>query len=163
MTVKTLVVGVGNPTRRDDGVGWVVAERIDALGLRGVEVRTTQQLQVELAGDFARYERVVVIDASLSGAPVGFGAVVPEGAAAASHHLSPATLLALTLRLCGRLPDMVVCTVRGEAFGFGETLSPRVTERVNEAVAQAVGAMPGSGTMLKPTGSSRCHKRKTSV
>ena len=34
----TLVIGVGNPDRGDDGVGPAVASRVAALGLPGVRV-----------------------------------------------------------------------------------------------------------------------------
>jgi hydrogenase maturation protease len=186
MTVRVLVVGVGNPTRCDDGAGWAVAERIAALNLPGVEVQTTQQLLVELAEEFARSDRVVVVDASVGGDPVRMRAVHPSPAqdssrgsgvlverreitepqsaplfraaatpdtvatqpleetsrvaleSTASHHLSPALLVALADRLHGRAPELLLCTVRGEQFHFGDSLSPAVAVRVIEAVRQIV-------------------------
>jgi hydrogenase maturation protease len=159
--MKTLLIGVGNPTRRDDGAGSAVAERIAALNLPGVEVQTTQQLQVELVEDFARYDRVVVVDASVGGDPVGWKALPPELRQApaaradcpqpagtrrggdtaphlASHHLSPALLLALTRQLHGHTPELLLCTVRGEQFGFGDSLSSVMADRIDEAVRLTV-------------------------
>jgi len=162
--VRTLVVGVGNPTRSDDGAGLAVAERIAALDLPDVEVRTTQQLQVELAEDFARFDQVIVVDAALGGDAVQLRAIRAEPArepkggrgresahslsgreeASVSHHLSPATLLALTDRLHGRAPELLLCTLRGERFEFGASLSPAVEAQVSEAVRRIAGWLRGS-------------------
>ena len=38
-----LVLGVGNPTRGDDGAGPCVAEQVAALGLPGIEVVVERQ------------------------------------------------------------------------------------------------------------------------
>jgi hydrogenase maturation protease len=164
MTVKTLVVGVGNPTRSDDGAGLAVAERIAALDLPDVEVRTTQQLQVELAEDFPRFDQVIVVDTAMGGDAVQLhriradDAQEPKGSRGresahpsfrgeetrASHHLSPAVLLALTDTLHGRAPELLLCTLRGERFDFGTSLSPAVQAQVNEAVRRIAGWLRGS-------------------
>jgi Ni,Fe-hydrogenase maturation factor len=68
--VTTLVFGIGNPIRGDDAAGWILAERLAAHQLPGVEVRTGPQLQIEFVEDWARHDRVVVLDAAISGEPV---------------------------------------------------------------------------------------------
>jgi hydrogenase maturation protease len=162
--VRTLVVGVGNPTRSDDGAGLAVAERIAALDLPDVEVRTTQQLQIELAEDFAQFERVIVVDAAVGGEAVQLHRIradqaqEPKGSrgresahsssgreeASASHHLTPAVLLTLTDTLHGRAPELLLCTLRGERFEFGASLSPAVEAQVSEAVRRIAGWLRGS-------------------
>jgi hydrogenase maturation protease len=148
VTVSTIVIGVGNRTRSDDGAGAVIADRIGALGLAGVEVRVTHQLQVELAEECARFDRVVIVDASTGGDPVSlrFCGRAERGEAGSSHHLTLSALLALTQRLYGRTPEGMLCTVRGEVFGFGETLSAAMAGRVNEAVARIVRWIQASRT-----------------
>ncbi|HEX9208428.1 MAG TPA: hydrogenase maturation protease, partial [Steroidobacteraceae bacterium] len=59
----TLVFAVGNPSRGDDAVGPLLAERLLAECLPGVEVLTDFQLQVEHALDLEHRERVIFIDA----------------------------------------------------------------------------------------------------
>jgi hypothetical protein len=49
MTPPILVFAWGNPSRGDDALGPLFAERIEALGLPGVECLTDFQLQVEHA------------------------------------------------------------------------------------------------------------------
>ncbi len=63
--MAALVIGYGNDLRCDDGAGRAVADRIEAMALPGVEVRSVQQLAPELALDIACAETVVFVDASI--------------------------------------------------------------------------------------------------
>ena len=58
----TLVVGVGNPDRGDDGVGPVVAARVAALGLPGVRVVRCRRTDPAARPVGGRVD-VVVVDA----------------------------------------------------------------------------------------------------
>ena len=66
--MKTLVVGLGNPTLGDDGVGWKVAERIcgqfPANGV--VAVKHLSSGGVSLMEHLIGYDRVILIDAFAS-------------------------------------------------------------------------------------------------
>ncbi len=82
----SLVIGLGNPLRSDDGIGWRLAAQLPARA--GLVVRCRQQLTPELAEDLAAAERVLLLDACLG--PQG-----PEGGAerqggAAKRRLPPA-------------------------------------------------------------------------
>jgi hydrogenase maturation protease len=68
---ETIIVGVGNPFRSDDGVGWAV---IDALhGKVPPEVHLSKQRGdiAELLSVFARFPIVYLIDACQKSTPVG--------------------------------------------------------------------------------------------
>ncbi len=63
-----LVIGIGNPLRGDDGVGWWLAERAEQLPpgtpTKGpLLVQTVQQLTPELAAELTDVRRVLFIDA----------------------------------------------------------------------------------------------------
>ena len=74
----TLVIAVGNPERGDDALGPLLAERLAALGMPGVEVLTDFQLQIEHTVDLARRAEVILVDASASGpAPFTWRTVEP--------------------------------------------------------------------------------------
>ena len=121
-----LVLAVGNPSRGDDALGPLLAERLEAAALPGVEVITEFQLQVENALDLEDRERVIFVDA-------GVGIAGPfelrEAAPAAdflhtSHALSPEAVLATYVRIKGEAPPpATILCVRGECFGLGEGLS----------------------------------------
>jgi Ni,Fe-hydrogenase maturation factor len=57
-----LVIGIGNPLRGDDGVGWWLAERAETLKPTPRVLRV-QQLTPELAAELAAARRVLFIDA----------------------------------------------------------------------------------------------------
>ena len=64
-TQYVLVLAYGNPLRRDDGVGWVIGERLaELLPEEAVDVRVLHQLTPELAEPISRAERVIFVDAA---------------------------------------------------------------------------------------------------
>ena len=92
MVLRTLILGVGNPLRGDDGIGQVAAQLllergVDCAGenvissgcekslsaeprflapleMTDVSIRVVHQLTPELAATFSEYDRVIVIDAN---------------------------------------------------------------------------------------------------
>ena len=55
--MKTLIIGYGNQSRRDNGVGWFVIEQLAALNLPDVKLETAHQLEVETAETISRSMR----------------------------------------------------------------------------------------------------------
>ena len=136
MTVApTLVFAVGNLSRGDDAVGPLLAERLMAAGLPGVEVLVDFQLQVEHALDLERRSRVIFIDACLDAdAPfVERPVVANAGFAHTSHSLAPAQVLETYRRVTGaNPPPALLFGVRAHSFELGAGLSPD-TERASQA------------------------------
>jgi hydrogenase maturation protease len=152
MTGSVLVIGYGNALRSDDGVGPAVAAALSCdVRAFGLTVLQRHQLTPELAPDLAAASRVILIDAE---APVADGevemsreretdpsriavrAIEPASAdhAASSHHLDPATLLALANELYGSAPRTYLISVRGECFEAGDELTNDVQAAVPLAV-----------------------------
>jgi hydrogenase maturation protease len=126
-----LVIGYGNPLRRDDAAGPEVARRIAALGLPDVDVIEAHQLLPEHAEVLSRAERAVFVDASVEeGAEsVEVRRVEPRAdASLAAHASDPAALLAVALLLFERAPEAWLVTIPGVDFGIGEGLSPETEE-----------------------------------
>jgi Ni,Fe-hydrogenase maturation factor len=159
-TPSTLLLAYGNPDRMDDGLAWhVLAGLIAALGgappaspdepltvpAGQADARFVLQLTPELAELVSHYDRVCFIDAHVDAhvdAP-GDGDVADEPAETRlaplepvfthspfTHHLTPATCLALSQALYGRAPAAVLASARGDAFGFSRALSPAAAARV---------------------------------
>lgn len=123
----TLVFAVGNPSRGDDAVGPLLAERLDALALEGVEVLVDFQLQVEHALDLEQRERVIFIDACVDCAgPVEERELHPSRELLhTSHALEPAHVLETYRRVTGREPPpATLLGIQGSRFELGEELSP---------------------------------------
>jgi hydrogenase maturation protease len=136
MTAPVLVFAVGNLSRGDDALGPLLAERLLAEALPGVEVITDFQLQVEHALDLVGRERVVFVDAGV-GTPLPYDLRRIEPAAEflhTSHSLSPQAVLATYRRVAaGEPPECWLLSVRGESFELGEPLSAAARERLDFA------------------------------
>jgi hydrogenase maturation protease len=132
-----LVIAFGNPLREDDGVGWAVAEALQARGR--VSVLTVHQLGPELAEAVSEARTVVFVDAHCDGPP---GAVRTESLSPAparqdlTHVLDPGTLLLYSQLLYGSAPKAAMVSIAGTRFGLGQTLSPAVRRALPEAVSR---------------------------
>jgi hydrogenase maturation protease len=129
-----LIIGYGNPLRRDDGVGWVVIEALQQVKLPNVTCLAVHQLTPELSDPMSLAEIVILIDARIEG-HVGDIKITPVIAHAntpvMTHHLSPQGLLAMTNWLYDMLPFTILITITGADFGVGEGLSDVVKEKVD--------------------------------
>jgi hydrogenase maturation protease len=131
-----LVLGYGNPLRRDDGLGVALAETLAAEVRPGVEVRICHQLTPDLAEPVSRAAAVVFVDAAVDGpARVRLQRLRPHtGSSLGTHDCSPAGVLALAEALYGRVPPAWLLALPGEDFGLGEGFSPRGDESLRQGL-----------------------------
>jgi len=143
--LRPLIIGIGNPLRSDDGLGWAVVEELlrdrdsdpehpSSDGALGYDVHKVHQLTPELAQQMTMASLVILIDASYEGEP-GEMHVRPlshpaQPGAVGTHHTTPEELAALTIALYGQCPPVVVITITGEDFELGEHLSPLIAQRL---------------------------------
>jgi hydrogenase maturation protease len=151
---RTLVVGFGNPYRRDDGVGRAVVNALrrelgqpvldplddgfEELG-REVDTVVAHQLVPEFASLLGPYALAIFVDAHLGEAtePLCEQPIAPlPHSTSVSHHMHPGTLLDLARRMHGRAPEGLLLSLQGHDFDFGETLSPATARLVPPAVAR---------------------------
>ncbi|MFO7589022.1 MAG: hydrogenase maturation protease [Gemmatimonadota bacterium] len=154
---SVLVLGWGNPGRRDDGLGPRLADWVGALGIPGVHAESAYQLQVEHAEAVAQADVVVFVDADASGpAPFLARPLEPAGRPAFSTHaLTPGTVLALAAELFGTRPRAVLLGIRGYAFdGFGERLTRQAEENLRAARAWVAAALAVPADRSEAGGSS---------
>ncbi len=135
---RVLLIGYGNPGRRDDGLGPVLAEAVSRLGIDGVTVDVDYQLNVEDAAAVAEHDVVIFADAdTTSEEPFYFARLEPAADMSFStHSVRPEAVLGLALRLFGSAARGYVLGIRGYEFNtFGEDLSPRARQNLDEAAA----------------------------
>lgn len=155
-----LVLAVGNPSRGDDALGPLLAERLqawlgqqDAATLEAIEVITDQQLVVEHVFDMQGRSHVLFVDAAAQGdQPVSLAALQapvpwPDQQAAHlaaegplqpidSHRSTPAQLLALHQHLLNAAPPASsLLTITGHGFELGEPLSVPAQAALEQAWA----------------------------
>ena len=134
----TLVIGLGNSLRGDDGAGPAVAR-----GLRDevlARVRAYEGEPVGLIDEWTGADAVIVVDAVRSGAPPGtihrldpLAAPIPASLSQGSTHAFGLAETIELARALDRLPDeLTVYGIEGEHFGAGEELSPAVAAAVEQ-------------------------------
>ena len=134
--MATLLIGYGNDLRSDDGAGRVVADRIEALDLPGVAVRSLAQLTPELSLEIAGRDCVIFVDASVDVARTTMARIAIDSAeqSAWTHYTTPEALLAMTGKV-GFVPKCAhAVSIPVADLGLGVELSPVCAVGVEEAV-----------------------------
>jgi hydrogenase maturation protease len=140
----TLVIGVGNPYRGDDGVGMYIAEKVDAYKVPGLSIEVQSGEGATLIDCWQSHDRVYLIDA-----------VAPNGSPGQIHrieaHKEPlktglfhssthafGVLEAIELsRVLDKLPEeLIVFGIEGGHFGEGVDLSGEVKTAAERVIAQ---------------------------
>ena len=135
MNPSTLLLGIGNPLRSDDGVGSFICSKIEALQLPDAVVQTTQQLQTEFIEEFLNYERVLVIDASVTANEVKIERVQASGTTvASSHHMNLSLMAALSQQVYGKELYLYSCAIPVISFKMGNELSAVAIEQAEKAI-----------------------------
>ncbi len=137
-----LVIGVGNWYRSDDGVGLVVARKIEAMNVPAVVVREESGEGAALIEAWKDAGNVVIIDAASSGSVPGtihqFDARTQTIPSAFIHYSSHAFGVAEAIELARALnqlpPRLMLYGIEGKNFAAGVRLSEEV-ERAAEEVA----------------------------
>jgi hydrogenase maturation protease len=135
------IFGYGNDSRMDDGVAFSLAPKIaEYLESRGhrVTLSLEHQLLPEAAAELEGADFAIFVDASMENTPEGFrlrsvvAREVLEGLNL--HTVNPDWVLAMGLRIHGRVPEAWLVTVEGERFDFGDQLSLTCIERAERAL-----------------------------
>ena len=138
-TPRILVIGYGNPGRRDDGLGPAFAARLEALRLPGVTVESDYQLAIEHAHLAAQHDIVVFADAAadIEGeSPFYLRSVQPAPEDLySSHSLSPQAVLRLAAQCFGVRPNGWLLGIRPQDLeSFAEGLTPEAESNLSAAL-----------------------------
>ena len=137
---RTLIIGVGNADRCDDGAGLVVASRLRSRLNLGHAIRVIEHWGEAsgLVDVMEGWDQVLIIDASVSGAAPGSYRVFEAGkealpaqlAETSSHGFGVAQAIELA-RVLGTLPTRCrVYAIEGQCFETGAPMS----EAINAAI-----------------------------
>lgn len=149
MTMKTLLIGLGNPILGDDGVGWRVADEIARLtqGSPDVQVECFALGGLSLMEQLTGSKRVILVDSIFTGRkPIGTVSLFPltelpdltSGHTTATHDTSLRNALSVGRSMDIPLPkdeNVTVVAIEAEAvYDFTEQLTPPVEVAVSVAV-----------------------------
>jgi len=138
--IRLLIIGIGNPLRCDDALGWHIAQELSRGSVpQDVQVVAAHQLTPEMSEVASRAEQVLFVDAARYQEPGSLKCERIEPATSSSRHsheLSPAIVLKLAKDLYGRSPAAHLLTIAGESFETGETISPVVAAAIPVLLAR---------------------------
>jgi hydrogenase maturation protease len=139
MPDDVLVIGYGSDLRGDDAAGVRAAEAVAAAGLPGVRVMTAPQLLPEITTDLAGSRAVIFVDASAVDTVVEVRRLAPASPSwRLTHHVAPASLLALAAALGSPPADAYVVSIPARGFQLGAELSGTTAAALSEAVDRIV-------------------------
>ncbi len=159
--MKTLVVGLGNPILGDDGVGWKVAQAVEAqlsnlqTLATNIEVDCVALGGLSLMERMVGYERAIVID-SIGSGQHALGEVYhfdlddlydpSAGHTTAVHDMSLMTALKMGRSMGADLPRQitVVAVESPYTYDFTEELTPPVAAAVPVAAQTVIDLLAAS-------------------
>lgn len=137
---STLVLGVGNPFRRDDGIGPAVIACLQSdERLKDVDVLDGGIDGFALMDYMQGYQKVLIVDAVNMGAHPGeFRLFSPQEAvlsitadALSTHGFGVAEVIALMDKLDMQV-DMRILGIQAKDVTFGEGFSPEISARLDD-------------------------------
>lgn len=143
-TGHTLVVGVGNRCRGDDGAGPYLADLLRERGLPNVEIVEHSGEGASLMELWRSFDKVILLDAvSFNGKPGSIYRLDPREQGISSHFFNYSTHAfsigeAIEMaRVLGTLPDhLIVFGIEGHCFDAGADLSPKVGRAAQSLVTR---------------------------
>ncbi len=113
----SLIFGIGNDGRQDDGLGWAFIDRLEQIHPRPrARLRRTYQLGLEDADLISRYTRVLFVDATKDTAVESFNLSLPEPKldfSFTSHAISVPSILATAQQCFEHVPEAYLLAIRG--------------------------------------------------
>ena len=156
MPETTLVIGVGNPLARDEGVGVRAVERLRACTLpAGVRVLDAGTDLLAVLPQMSRADRVVLVDAVRAGGEPGtiYRVTLEDLLAKAkaeprwrlAHDLSVVSAIRLAEATGTSLPPTVLIGVEPGEVALGEGLTPPVEAALDPLIEKVLAEVNSDG------------------
>lgn len=134
---ESLLIGIGNSGRSDDGLGWAFLDRIQQDAAFDGRVEYRYQLQVEDAALISDVEHVIFVDSCRGELPNGFQLTRCEPCrefAFTTHVLPPGVVLSLCRDLYGRVPRADILMIQGTSWDLHIGMSPEAERCLENAL-----------------------------
>jgi len=136
---STLIYGIGNVGRQDDGLGWAFIDRLEAQAPHlKAEIQRHYQLHLEDADLISGRRKVLFIDATKDASVASFRLQreVPRmDFSFTSHAISIPSIMATCQSCFGSVPEVYVLAIRGYEWELCTGLTPLAQNNLDEAIA----------------------------
>jgi len=130
---NTLIIGIGNNTRQDDGLGWCFLDELVKEGYNEENLIYKYQLMVEDAELISEYETVIFVDANKTPLDNGFSIerILPsEKVSFSTHAVPPNQILNLCDTIYNKNPKAYVIKIEGYNWDFKIELTKQASENL---------------------------------
>jgi hydrogenase maturation protease len=135
---SSLVYGIGNCGRQDDGLGWAFIDRLEARRCASsANLRRTYQLNLEDADLIQGFARVLFVDATKDPAVSSFVLTRPEPKldfSFTSHAISVPSILATAQQCFGYVPDVYLLAIRGYEWEMQTGLTEAAEHNLSDSL-----------------------------
>lgn len=135
---NTLIIGIGNNTRQDDGLGWKFLALLEEDGFTADNLICKYQLMVEDAELISAYKTVIFVDACKTLVKNGFSMeqIYPAEEVSFSTHLVPPNqILNLCETLYAKKPKAYLMKIQGYQWNIEIGLSKQAKTNLKQAVS----------------------------
>lgn len=134
--VDTLIFGIGNPARGDDGVGYEFVTRLKENGK--YHLKHSYQLNIEDAELISHYKKIIFIDAAIDiREDLEVLNLVPKSATSfTTHSLDIPSVLSLCQEVYHRTPNTLLIKIKGSNFELGDRLSDPANRGLETALSR---------------------------
>lgn len=132
-----LIVGIGNNTRQDDGLGWCFLDLLEKTGFNEENLLYKYQLMVEDAELISNYKTVFFVDANKTGLTNGFSIerIYPsENVSFSTHNVPPNQILNLCETIYNKNPKTYVVKIQGYEWDFKIGLTHKASENLEKSI-----------------------------
>jgi hydrogenase maturation protease len=150
--MKTLVLGLGNPLLRDDGVGLRVVQALQPIlgEEQNIEIKEDYRGGLRLMEIMVGYDRAIIVDAICTDAEPGSIHLlspddIPTQRSASVHDVNLPTALELGRQTGAKLPSSENILLIGieveDVHTFGDSLTPKVEAAIPQAIETIISAI----------------------
>lgn len=135
---KTIVFGIGNIGRQDDGLGWLFLDHLKEKQFNHLDLEYRYQLQIEDAELICNYDTVIFVDAVKSNVAKGFYLKKCKPSAKygySTHELAPETILHLANSLYNHQLKSYILGIQGIRWNLEIGLSSKAKLNFKKAKA----------------------------
>lgn len=136
MNNKTIVLGIGNIGRKDDGLGWLFLDYLKKCKFENMDAEYRYQLQIEDAELICNYDTVIFVDAVKNNIEEGFYFKECKPSSKygfSTHELAPETVLHLANELYQHDSNAHILGIQGYEWNLEIGLSKKAKINLTKA------------------------------
>lgn len=134
---NTLIIGIGNNTRQDDGLGWCFLNMLEKIGFNEENLLHKYQLMVEDAELISNYKTIFFVDANKTDLSNGFSIerIYPsENVSFSTHNVPPNQILKLCETIYNKNPKTYIVKIQGYEWDFKIGLTKKASENLEKSI-----------------------------